>query len=75
MPSRHHARLFDAEMELGRGNPDDVLHILKNLEDFGELAAKIADVIELREGDVKGRAHLAAGDLREWLAEQLVRLV
>lgn len=72
IPSLHDARLFDAEMRLGRGWPEDVHEIVTNLDTdaMREFCAKVANVIQIRNGDVKGRAHLAANDLREWLAEQ-----
>ena len=72
-PSPRDARLYDADLELGRGNPEDVLRLLENHQDFRELASKIAACIRRRTSDPKGGALLAADDLREYLAELMVK--
>lgn len=73
LPSRAECHEADCYRELGRGNPQDVVRVLEQLEDHHELAGAIAAVIKIHSQDGQRLAAIAAESLRDFLARQMAK--
>jgi hypothetical protein len=83
-PSEYDAKLLDAEVKLGRGDWETVSILIEKMEyeDRRRLANLIAETIKVPleiNDDQKAifrqarYAHAAANDLKQWLAELMVK--
>jgi len=78
MPSAAECHEDDCYFTLSRGHAIDVARVIGGIEDLGELAERIAEVIRAYRGtrsEITSAAHLAARELHEYLAREMARQV